>query len=79
MTPFTFAMYVIAFAILLSFPVRHLIFNFSVRRLQIRVQRELSEEELAGQKRRAWVLATFISISFSFIFSLNIVGMPSYG
>jgi hypothetical protein len=78
-TTWGFALYVIVFAILLSFPVRQLIFNFSVRRLQLRLQRTLSDEELAGQRRRAWVLATFICLVFSFFFSANIAGIPDYG
>ena len=79
MAPWSFALYVIVFAFLLTFPVSRLILNFSVRRLQAKLRRELSNDELSGQKRRALILAGIICLVFSFFFSVNLVGMPSYG
>lgn len=79
MSPWYFSLYVVFFAVLLSFPVSHLIYTFSVRRLQTRMQRELSGDEISGQKRRALVLSGFICIIFSLFFSLYLVGMPNYG
>ena len=74
-----FAIYVVLFGVLLSVPVRNLVFRFSVHRLQNRLERELTSGEQFGQRRRAWILALFISLVFSFFFSVSIVGMPNYG
>lgn len=75
MQPWLFALYAVFFGVLLSFPASQLIWTFSVRRLQRRLDRELSEEELKGQRRRALILALFVCIIFSFFFSSYSVGI----
>ena len=40
----------------------------SVRRLQRKLKKELSEEEIAGQKQRARFIGIFLSFVFSFLF-----------
>ncbi len=76
MTPGLFAFYVVLLAALLFYPVGKWIWVLSVRRLQRRLERELTEDELAGQKRRAWVIASFVCPVFSILFNLYTVGMP---
>jgi len=51
----------------------------SVRRLQRKLKRDLSQEEINGQLFRARFMSLFIVISFSILFNINTVGIPSYG
>lgn len=76
MTAGLFAFYVVLLAALLLYPVTHWIWVLSVRRLQRRLDRELNADELAGQKRRAWVISAFICPVFSILFNMSTVGMP---
>jgi len=77
MTPgLLFVFYVLLLTALLLYPVSQWIWALSVRRLQKRLDRELAEDEIAGQKRRAWVIAAFICPVFSLLFNLSTVGMP---
>jgi hypothetical protein len=64
---------------LLFFPVSKLVWVLSVRRLERRLQRKLSEEEIEGQLRRARLIAVFVALVFSFLFSANIIGIPANG
>ncbi len=64
-------------AVLLYFPVTQWIWVLSVRRLQRKMERELSEEELAGQKQRARVIAAVICPVFSFFFNSATLGALS--
>ncbi len=63
-------------AALLFFPTTKLVWVFSVRRLQRRLQRELSPEEVDGQRNRARVIATVLVIIFSFLFNAHLLGPP---
>jgi hypothetical protein len=70
---------VLLLSVLLFFPVSKLIWVLSVRRLQRKMQRELSEQETAGQLRRARILAVLIAVIFSFLFNAHLIGVPGNG
>jgi hypothetical protein len=74
-----FLLYVVVLAVLLFFPISKLIWVFSVRRLQRKLKRELNETEIAGQMTRARFLSIFISLLFSYLFNLNMIGLPTNG
>ena len=61
---------------LLFYPVYKLVFVLSVRRLRKKLERELSDDEIAGQKNRARVLAVILVFGFSFLFNIQTVGLP---
>ncbi len=61
---------------LLFFPVSRLIGMFSVRRLQRKTGEAPSEAEIAGQMRRARLIALFLLLVFSFLFNFNILELP---
>jgi len=74
-----FLLSVLLLTLLLFFPVSKLIWVLSVRRMQRRLGRELNEGEVQGQLRRAQVIAVFLSLAFSYLFNLNLIGMPGHG
>ena len=74
-----FLISVIVLAALLFFPVSKLIWVFSVRRLQRKLNRELNQTELAGQMTRARFISIFVSLLFSYLFNLNLIGLPTNG
>ena len=74
-----FWMSVVVLAVMLFFPASNLIWVTSVRRQQRRLSRELDNNELQGQKNRARFIAFFVCLLFSFLFCLNIIGMPKNG
>ena len=59
---------------LLFFPVSKLILLFSARRLQRRLQRELEPSEIAGQRRRARLIAAVVVLVFSYLFNISLLG-----
>lgn len=63
-------------AILLFFPVSKLIWVWSVRRMERKLQRGLSDQERAGQLRRARFIATFVVVIFAALFNYNVFGIP---
>jgi hypothetical protein len=63
-------------ALLLFIPVSRLIWVLSAGRLERRLERKLDDEELAGQKRRAGVIALGLVIIFSALFNYNLFGIP---
>ena len=75
----SFTLWVLVLAVLLFLPVSKLIWVLSVRRLQRKTGRELSEEELQGQLKRARVIAVFVALIFSFLFNANLIGIPHNG
>lgn len=75
----SFTLWVLVLAALLFLPVSKLIWVLSVRRLQRKTGRELSEEELRGQLKRARVIAVLVSLIFSFLFNANLMGIPHNG
>ena len=61
-------------ALLLFFPVSKLVWVLSVRRLQRKIQRVLSQEEINGQLARARFIAVWIVLLFSLVFNINSIG-----
>ena len=74
-----FLVSVIVLAVLLFIPVSKLIWVISVRRLQRKLNRDLNETELAGQMTRARFISIFVSLLFSYLFNLNLIGLPTDG
>ena len=74
-----FVISVLALAALLFFPVSKLIWVVSVRRLQRKLGRELEEAEIQGQARRARFIAVLLCLPFSYLFNLNLIGLPGHG
>ena len=74
-----FLLSVFVLALLLFFPITKLIWVISVRRLQRKLKRELNESELAGQVTRARFISIFVSLLFSYLFNLNLIGLPTHG
>ena len=74
-----FLVSVFILALLLFFPITKLIWVISVRRLQRKLKRELNESELAGQMTRARFISIFVSLLFSYLFNLNLIGLPTHG
>ena len=70
MLPFEVA--VIVLALLIFLPTTKLIWVWSVRRLERRLQRELTEEERAGQLNRARFIGAIISLVFSWGFNTHL-------
>lgn len=71
-----FALWVLLLAGLLFFPVAHLIWIVSVRRVERRLGRELAEDERQAQKRRARFIAALLVLAFSWLYNMNTVGLP---
>lgn len=74
-----FALSVLVLALLLFFPVSKLIWVMSVRRLQRKLNKTLEEKDLQGQLNRARFIAVLVSLIFSFLFNLNLLGWPAHG
>jgi len=74
---FTFS--VTLLALLLFFPISKLVWVLSVRRLQKKQQRELSQEEINGQLARARFISLLMALLFSLLFNINSIGFPGYG
>lgn len=72
----SFIVWVVILAALLFWPMSKLIWVLSVRRLQRKLERELDEQEIAGQMNRARVISVFVSVVFSFLYNLSRLGMP---
>ena len=66
----------VVLATLLLLPVSRIVWVLSVRRLQVRLLRTLTPEELAGQLRRARFVGFFLSSFFSLLFCLQLLGNP---
>jgi hypothetical protein len=75
----SFALWVLVLAALLFLPVSKLVWVLSVRRLQRKTGRELSDEELRAQLKRARVIAVFVTLVFSLLFNANLMGIPHNG
>jgi hypothetical protein len=70
-----FPLSVALLAILLFFPVSRMVSILSIRRLQRKLARNLSATEIAGQKRRARVIALVLVVPFSWLFNLQLQGL----
>jgi hypothetical protein len=62
-------------ALMLFFPVRQMIWVLSVRRIQRRQGRELTDAEIQGQRGRAAFVAVLVAVVFSWLFNLQVLGM----
>ncbi len=71
MLPFEIA--VIVLALLLFFPVSKFIWVLSVRRLERKLGKALTEQERQGQRNRARVIAAFLSLVFSLLFNTHLM------
>ncbi len=71
-----FVLYVALLAAMLAYPVSRWIWALAVGSLQRQYGRELSEAEVAAQRRRAWRLTAVICPAFSFLFNLSTIGWP---
>jgi hypothetical protein len=63
-------------AAMLFLPISRLIWALSTRRLEQKLARKLDDAELAGQKRRAAIIASGVVIIFSTLFNYNLFGIP---
>ncbi len=70
MLPFEIA--VIVLALLIYLPASKLIWVWSVRRLERKLQRELSEQEREGQLNRARFIGAILSLVFSWGFNTHL-------
>ena len=59
--------------VLLFFPVRKLILNMNINRLQSKLNRNITEEELASLKKKVIIVAAIISVTFAFLYNKIIV------
>ena len=64
---------ILLLAVLLFFPISKIIWVLSVRRLQRKRGQTLSEQEIAGQLRRARIIGFVIALVFSYLFHLNVL------
>ncbi len=71
MLPFEIA--VLILALLLFFPVSNFIWVMSVRRLERKLGKALSEPERQGQRNRARIIAAFVSLVFSLLFNTHLM------
>jgi hypothetical protein len=70
-----FIVSVLILAALLFFPVSKLLWVLSVRRIQRREKRELSQAELDGQLARARFITVIVVLLFSFLFNYSVLGV----
>lgn len=61
---------------LLFFPASKLIWVVSVRRLQKKMKKELSQSEMDGQLNRARIIAIFVVLIFSYLFIISLGIQP---
>ena len=66
---------VLILAMLLFFPVSKMIWVISVRRLQRNTGRQLSAEEIEGQKARSRFIALLLVFPFSWVFNYSLLGL----
>lgn len=69
-----FYLWVILLAAMLFFPVSNMIWVTSVRRLQRKLDRQLDDHELRGQKNRARFISLPLVSLFSWLFNLSMAG-----
>jgi len=74
-----FAFSILVLAALLYYPVTKLVWVLSVRRLQRKLERELSEQEMRGQLNRARTIGVFLVLLFSWLYNVNMLGLPGHG
>ena len=70
---------VVLLALLLFSPVSRLVWTLSVRRLERKVNRSLSEVEIQGQLNRARVISAVLVLIFSYLFNTQLGSHFGYG
>jgi hypothetical protein len=70
---------VLLLAVLLYIPVSKMVWVLSVRRLQRKVSRELSQKEIHGQLNRARMISIVLVLIFSYLFNSNLGSVLGYG
>ena len=70
-----FPVSVAVLAALLFFPVSKLIWVMSVRRLERKLSRPLTEGEREGQLTRARFVGIIVAVAFSWLFNLQLAGL----
>lgn len=70
---------VLLLAALLFFPASKMVWVMSVRRLERKLGRELSKDEQEGQLVRARVITAVVVLVFSFLFNIQLLGLPGRG
>ena len=66
---------VLVLSILLFLPVSKIIWVISVRRLQRKTGRQLSAEEIEGQKTRSRFIALLVVFPFAWFFNYSLLGL----
>lgn len=74
-----FVISTLVLAALLFIPASKLIWVLAVRRLQRKTGRELSQQEVNGQQARARFIALLLVLIFSYLFNLQLLGVPTHG
>ena len=72
-------LWVAALALALFWPVSKLVWVVSVRRLERRLGRALSEQDRLGQLNRARFVAIVVCVAFSALFNYHLLDMSSHG
>lgn len=75
----TFLLWVLVLAALLFYPVSKLIWVLSVRRMQRKLARELSDDEIHAQQARARFIGAILALLFAFLYNLTTLGLPAGG
>jgi len=70
---------ILVLAALLFIPASKLVWVLSVRRLERKTGRGLSEEERMGQRNRARLLTLVLVLIFSLLFNVSMLGLPQNG
>jgi hypothetical protein len=80
MSPWTtYWLWVAALALALFLPVSKLVWVLSVRRMERRLGRPLSEQDRLGQRNRACFVAIVVCVAFSALFNYQMLGMAEHG
>jgi hypothetical protein len=59
--------------VLLFFPVRKFILNLNINRLQSKMNREITAEELEALNKKVTVTAAVISVTFAFFYTKLVI------
>jgi hypothetical protein len=74
-----FLISVLVLAALLFFPTSKLVWVLSVRRMEKKLNRELTDAERTGQLARARFIAVLLVLIFAYFFNLKVIGISPNG
>lgn len=74
-----FTIWVLLLAAFLFWPASNLVWTLSVRRLERKLGRKLSDRELQEQLRRARIISAVLVLIFSWLFNAARLGVPGSG